>query len=189
LARCAKCNTLILFGGVKDAGRRYCSVACHNADALARASQLLPDEAIDGHLLDFHEGPCPMCKGPGPVDVYTSHFVWSAIVFTRHGSQKQVSCRGCARRRQLRDTLTSALGGWWGFPWGLLMTPVQLVRNIMEMNGGPSPDLPSKELEQYVRLSIAHQVASTQHAERISREAQERAANMSAFPQGDAGRH
>lgn len=45
--------------------------------------------------------------------------------------------------------------GWCGFPWGLIMTPVQVARNIGGLMRSTESATPSEKLEQLVRLNIA----------------------------------
>lgn len=52
-------------------------------------------------------------------------------------------------------TLVSGAFGWWGVPWGILMTPVQLVRNLHGIVFGPDPGMPSAGLESIVRRVVA----------------------------------
>ena len=49
----------------------------------------------------------------------------------------------------------SLLFGWWGFPWGLCLTPVQIFRNGMGLVRGPDDGQPSQQLGKLVRLGIA----------------------------------
>ena len=76
------------------------------------------------------QGQCPKCHGPGPVDLYKSFRVHSLVFMTQWKTLPQIACRSCGRKAQLTDALYSLALGWWGFPWGLLMTPVQIGRNI-----------------------------------------------------------
>jgi hypothetical protein len=48
--------------------------------------------------------------------------------------------------------------GWWGVPWGLVMTPVQLVRNLISMASTPDPSSPSPALEKILRHNLAAQI-------------------------------
>jgi hypothetical protein len=103
----------------------------------------------------MHQGACPKCKGPGPVDVHTSYWVWSALALTRWGTQQQITCRGCAMKRQVGNLALSGILGWWGFPHGLLLTPVQLWRNARALVVPPDPSQPSPRLVQMARLQLA----------------------------------
>jgi hypothetical protein len=47
------------------------------------------------------------------------------------------------------------VAGWWGFPWGLLMTPVQITRNAWKLATPPNPAEPSPRLVQDARLQLA----------------------------------
>ena len=46
------------------------------------------------------------------------------------------------------------LPGWWGFPFGLIMTPVQVMRNLAGIFGGPNPASPSPALEKLIRRRL-----------------------------------
>lgn len=47
--------------------------------------------------------------------------------------------------------------GWWGIPWGLLATPIQLGRNFLGLFRGPNPDIPSRELRQAILMKLGQQ--------------------------------
>lgn len=47
--------------------------------------------------------------------------------------------------------------GWWGFPWELILTPVQVARNLMGMLRKENLHSPSPQLENIARLNIAQQ--------------------------------
>ena len=44
--------------------------------------------------------------------------------------------------------------GWWGFPWGLVLTPVQIARNILGITSGPDPAVPSLALRKIVQVHL-----------------------------------
>jgi hypothetical protein len=48
--------------------------------------------------------------------------------------------------------------GWWGFPWGLILTPVQITRNIVGMCGGPDSSRPSADLQKLVQVNLGEQL-------------------------------
>jgi hypothetical protein len=60
----------------------------------------------------------------------------------------------------------SLFAGWWGFPWGLIMTPVQLSRNVIGLVRAPETMGPSPELEKTVRTMIAAQMVSAEEKAR-----------------------
>jgi hypothetical protein len=155
MATCDYCGSTILFGGVRDGNLRYCKDNCRNAGALVRLSGQIPEYEIDRQVREVHQGLCPVCRGSGPVDVHTAHQVWSALVLTSWKSQPRISCRSCGIKSQVQGLLISLIAGWWGFPWGLIMTPVQVVKNLAGIVKGPDPMTPSPKLERLVRMSIA----------------------------------
>jgi hypothetical protein len=161
MARCAACGETILFGGAKQGELRFCNSICLNkgqALAAAQASAAaVPEHVAQALARELHQSNCPKCKGPGPVDVHTSYWVWSALAMTRWGTQQQLKCRSCAVKSQVGNLFFSGVLGWWGLPWGLLLTPVQVGRNFIAIFTPPDPSQPSPKLLQVARVQIASQ--------------------------------
>ena len=154
---CATCGAVILFGGEKLNGRRYCNARCLEAGRVTQAAERVPDAWAAEAVEALHAGPCPNCNGPGPVDVHVAHSAWSALVMTSWSSKPQVCCQRCGRNAKLKAIAFTGVFGWWGFPWGLIATPVQIGRNVFELMTGPDPSAPSAKLEEVARLGVAHQ--------------------------------
>jgi hypothetical protein len=154
---CDFCGTKILFGGVHRGDLRFCKAECADKSDWVRDAMTLPNGVVDRQVGDVHQGNCPKCGGRGPVDVYTSHKVYSVITHTVFSSHPELCCRSCGRKKQLKHGAFSFFLGWWGFPSGLLITPVQLARNFAGLVGigGPDPEIPSAALCRMVRLDIA----------------------------------
>ena len=155
MATCGYCGTTILFGGVHDGAERFCNSTCHQSAALLRIAGSVPANVLQEHVWAAHTGLCPKCGGTGPVDVHRVYRVWSALVLTNWAALPQLSCRSCARQSQAGGIAFSFLLGWWGFPWGLILTPIQITRNIVAMFGGPDPGRPSADLEKFVKTTLA----------------------------------
>ena len=161
MASCGACGSTILFGGKRDANGRFCNAKCQARGAqLAQVSQL-PDALVREQLWKTHQGSCPKCGGPGPVDVYASHTVWSAVLLTSWKTRSQISCRACGRKSQWTAVAFSTVLGWWGFPFGLIITPIQIGRNLVGIGRSADASTPSPELEKAVRrILVAQAVAS-----------------------------
>ena len=162
MANCAYCNTTILFGGRRQGDLRFCNAKCEQSGVLAHAANQLPAADVQRYVRQVHGGVCPRCAGPGPVDVHTSYRVWSAVFLTSWASRPTVSCSSCGNKKRIGDTLFSLLLGWWGLPWGILVTPMQLGRNIVAFIRPPDPLVPSAALEKLLRLHLASQLAGRQ---------------------------
>lgn len=154
MAQCNYCGTTVLVGGVREGDRRYCGSACAAKGRAAAQGRQLPDDVVRAEVARVHAGPCPKCGGAGPVDVHTSYRVWSALYLTRWSSSPQLSCRRCGNKARGVGALFSLVLGWWGFPWGLLLTPVQVIRNVAGMLRATDPRTPSPQLDSVVRLHM-----------------------------------
>jgi hypothetical protein len=141
-------------GGLSSGTQRFCNKKClGNAYVISAAQKVSPD-VIDRQVEEIFRGNCPKCRGLGPIDVHKIHRVWSALVLTRWTTTSQVSCRSCAAKSQLGGVLFSAVLGWWGFPWGLILTPVQITRYVAGMCAGPDSSKPSDALRKLVLVKI-----------------------------------
>jgi len=135
---------------VRDGDACFCDEQCRQNGSLLRMGRMDP-EAAEREAEEVFRSRCPMCAGQGPVDIHRVYYVYSALVVTRWKTTSQVSCRSCAIKRQLGAAVLCTLFGWWGFPWGLFVTPVQIARNITGM--WHDPRVPSMELRQFVQLN------------------------------------
>jgi hypothetical protein len=156
MAKCDYCSSTILFGGKRDANGRFCNQKCQARGGLIAVSRQIPEAKVQEELWKVHQGACPSCNGSGPVDVHVSHKVWAALVLTHWSSTPQISCRSCGTKSQLGGTVFSLVLGWWA-AHGLVLTPIQIGRNIAGLVRPPDPSKPSAKLERIVRMNMAAQ--------------------------------
>jgi hypothetical protein len=161
MASCAYCDSFILFGGVKEAGQRFCNAKCAGKGQVLRVASTLPAELVEKQVRAVHAGNCPKCGGSGPVDVHLSHRAMSALVVTQWSSHPLVACVDCGTKAQLRDAGVTLLLGWWGLPWGLIMTPVQIGKNIYALVRKPDPRQPTPALYRVVSTNMAAQALTS----------------------------
>ena len=163
MATCAHCGKTILFGGKKLEDRRFCSKACLSHGHVAVLAEQIPDDVVAAQAREIHAGACPVCNEQrGPVDVHTSHKIISFILMSSWSSNPRVSCGSCAKKAQFGGLLYSFFLGWWGIPWGIIMTPVQVVKNLAALFRSEESLTPSEQLQQLVRMNIANQVIESQ---------------------------
>jgi hypothetical protein len=120
---------------------------------------MLPDDLVEAAVAEAHAGPCPKCGGEGPVDIHMSHRAWSMLVMTTWSDHPEMCCRSCALKNKLYSIGFTSVLGWWGIPWGLLATPIQIGRNVYGMISGPRADEPSRELRKAVMLGLGQHVS------------------------------
>jgi hypothetical protein len=164
MPKCGYCGSTIFFGGASANGQRYCNNKCLQSAYILSITKNVPADVLDRKVEEVWRDNCPKCRGSGPVDVHKVHEVWSCLVLTRWTTKVQVSCRSCGTKRQLGGVVFSLFCGWWGFPWGLVLTPVQITRNIIAMSRGPDSARPSDELRKMVLVNLGAQMAANQRA-------------------------
>ena len=154
---CPTCGNSILFGGIKERDKKYCSKRCYEADEINRVAGEIPDAIAEELSAEIHQGSCPKCGGAGPVDVHKSYSVYSAVLYTSWKTSEHLVCKKCAAKQQATDLVGSLLLGWWGIPFGLILTPIQVIRNIVAMFQTPGRNGPTKALKQRSRVLLAAQ--------------------------------
>ena len=155
MAKCGSCGKTIVFGGVRDQEDRYCNAKCAEQGQIQRVTAAIPPEMLQQYISEIHRGNCPKCGGPGPIDVHTSHTVWSMLVMTFTKTHQQVSCRRCGVKAKVSAAVSSGVFGWWALPWGFFFTPVQIMRNVKGILVNADPSWPSQQLAHIVKLDLA----------------------------------
>lgn len=155
MAKCSYCRSTILFGGTKDGELTFCNEKCREKGVVVRLATQLPDELVQNQVAEVHQASCPKCGGQGPVDVHTSYRIWSMLLMTSWNSRPQICCKSCGVKSKLGDSVYCLFLGWWGIPWGLIMTPVQLLKNVGGLFSSPDPKQPSEALQSVIRANMA----------------------------------
>lgn len=156
MASCANCGTAILFGGVyDDEQRRFCSENC--AGIFEANDVPVPEDWLRETLQEVHQGVCPCCGGAGPVDVHYAYRVMSFLVITQYRTVPIISCSGCGTGSKIKNLFITMFLGWWGFPFGIILTPIYLFRNVAAMISPTPPHEPSPELREHVRRVVQHE--------------------------------
>jgi hypothetical protein len=159
---CSYCNETYWFGGIKDGNRHFCNEDCQAYGQLIDIAEQIPADTVANYIHSMRDGNCPVCGGPGPIEVYTSYRVWSALLLTNWSNRPRISCKKCATKAQLGGLAFSSVLGWWGFPWGLIMTPVQIIRNIGGMLSSKDTRAPSPQLVKLLKINLAANVLNQQ---------------------------
>ena len=162
MASCLHCGQIVVWGGVKKNGLTFCGEACCHAERWRHVD--VPEYLIRKNAIDMHRANCSHCGGPGPVDVHHAYRVMSFLIFSHYGTLTKFSCGSCATKFKLGALLTTLILGWWGIPWGLLLTPIYLIRNAYALVKPVSPDRPSDALLSLSQRLLAKQMLEQQES-------------------------
>jgi hypothetical protein len=76
--------------------------------------------------------PCPVCQRTTlPLNGSIISIVRSFLVLTYSRKKPIIACPDCLNKKNNLAIATTALLGWWGFPWGLIKTPQYIYQNVM----------------------------------------------------------
>jgi hypothetical protein len=162
MATCDCCGKYYTFGALKAGRYAFCNGTCHSRGSVLVVLDRVPPRHVADYIDGAHRSDCPSCGRAGPIDLRRSHWVWSLMVLTRWGTDQRIECVRCGRLRQAKAMGFSLLAGWWGVPFGLVLTPVQLVRNAIGLM--QSSKRPSADFERLMRLELARRTAQDAEA-------------------------
>jgi hypothetical protein len=154
MATCAYCQSTVLFGGMKVGRLEFCNPECAAKGRALVLADAMPDDQVRDMVQSLHDGNCPLCKGPGPVDVHTSCTVRSFIVMSISKTHRVLCCRRCGLKSQAKAALFSLVAGPWS-PHGLFITPIQIIKNVLFALTPLSPAQPSEEMIAMVKTQVA----------------------------------
>lgn len=153
---CDFCNSSAKHSAVLNEGQRFCSNSCLQNARLLEVSEDIPKETILHHASKIKEGVCPLCQqSSSKTEVRRYYRVWSAVVLTEWAERSHICCHSCGWKTNLESIIFCMLFGWWGIPWGLIITPGQIISNIAEMFRAKAESSPSEELLRAARLELA----------------------------------
>lgn len=76
--------------------------------------------------------PCPVCqRTTQPLNGSVISIVRSFLVLTYSRKKPIIACPDCLNKKNNLAIASTALLGWWGFPWGLIKTPQYIYQNVM----------------------------------------------------------
>ena len=87
--------------------------------------------------------PCPVCRSTAqPLNATLTSKVMSFLVLTTWKKQLAIACPTCLDKLNRDASTSSALLGWWGFPWGVIRTVQALIANgkMLKNNHAPHPN-------------------------------------------------
>ena len=105
-----------------------------NPDLLAgiiAQNKTYTSEEIEQYAQLLSNLPCPVCdSNQQKLNGTVAHTVKSFLIFTTSERKPTIACPDCLDQVNDKAAWSTALLGWWGFPWGLLKTPVYIYRNF-----------------------------------------------------------
>ncbi|HEU5291277.1 MAG TPA: hypothetical protein VFU05_11570 [Cyclobacteriaceae bacterium] len=76
--------------------------------------------------------PCPVCqRTTQPLNGTILYTVKSFVILTYSRRKPIIACPDCLNKKNNLAIVTTALLGWWGFPWGLINSPQYIYKNVM----------------------------------------------------------
>ena len=155
---CDYCGEHYTFGPMKAGSYLFCSGICRDNGRVLEVLDNVPPSDVMEYVANAQHAPCATCGNAGPVDVRSSFRVHSLLVYTSWKTVNRIECRSCARKRQWGDLSYSLVAGWWGVPWGIFVTPVQVIRNIVALLHKSTG--PSRRFQQVVKIDLARKLST-----------------------------
>ena len=161
VATCINCDYEIMVGEdiltVVENGREmsFCDEECYGELIGRRHAHDVPEAIVEEIVFKVHQGACVMCGGNGPIDIFETNYIVSFILGALVDKNEYICCHRCGQKKKILSIFWCTLLGWWSIPTGILMTPVQIAKNIRGLFTPKKMDAPSDELFEFVQQEIA----------------------------------
>jgi len=163
MARCDNCKGLLLISRTSFAGGTFCGAGCVEKFKIALTERVVPAAALADEITKIHMAACPVCKGPGPLDVYEANKATGMLVAYQVKTLKRLSCAKCGRSLKLQAAAHCFFLGWWGLH-AAVHTLVYLPKNLIgAVAAKPAPE-PSQQLTRLVKIRLAEASAQALQA-------------------------
>jgi hypothetical protein len=107
--------------------------------------------------------PCPNChSSTQPLNATITSKVMSFLVLTTWTKQFVIACPTCLDKLNHDASTTSALLGWWGFPWGIIRT-IQALNFNRRMGKTNHVTYPNELLKSFVLTNVGR-IEAVRHA-------------------------
>ena len=157
MARCDTCGNMVVFGGEHWNGMDFCSEECLQVAVTASQAEGVPEDVVLQRATALRNERCPWCGGEGPNDIHSTWSIASLLIITYRSKKEMFGCSSCGFKHKIKYFLFTGLCGWWGIPWGILMTPYFEVLNLIGLFRG-MPSGPSEELKEFALKQIAKEL-------------------------------
>ncbi|MDB5268569.1 MAG: hypothetical protein JWP58_1609 [Hymenobacter sp.] len=110
---------------------------------IAAQFSVVSEEGVAEYCALLQTQPCPICRSSSQrLNATMTSKVISFLVMTTWKKQFAIACPPCLDKLNRDASTTSALLGWWGFPWGIIRTVQALVANgkMARNNHAPYPN-------------------------------------------------
>lgn len=151
-----------------DQGQRFCSSNCVRAARISEAAVDISAEQIQTLALAIRSGPCPDCRlSESVVEIRFQYRVVSLVLITEYQRKSRLCCVACGRKQNMKAFCLTFFLGWWGVPFGLIMTPTYLIANMGELWENRTVGQASEDLLKLAKLQLAEK-AYQSHRHKIS---------------------
>ena len=157
MARCSQCQCWMI-GGIQEGDLRFCSIKCHEDGFICQLVDGVDDAFLHTYIKEIQFQACPVCKGVGPVDLYTKHVATSLVYASWWKDVPRLSCRQCGVRHVWNGLIWTTIFGWWHFPIGIVTTPWQLLNSVNQLRKLTDNNTPSAGLIRSIKLELGQKV-------------------------------
>jgi hypothetical protein len=115
-------------------------------------------EVSEAELIEYcaliQSQPCPNCYSSAqPLNATITSKVMSFLVLTTWTKKLVIACPSCLDKLNQDASTTSALLGWWGFPWGIIRT-IQALNFNRKMGKTNHVAYPNEMLKSFVLTNL-----------------------------------
>ncbi len=125
-----------------------------------RVTAAIPPEMLQQYISEVHRGNCPKCGAGAGQRPYLAHGLVDARDDVYEDASAGELSAPCGVKAKLSAAVSSGVFGWWAFPWGFFVTPLQIMRNVKGIFAKVDSSWPSQQLAHLVKLDLAKRASA-----------------------------
>lgn len=112
---------------------------------------------------------CPICNQTHKkLNGTIAYTVKSFVFFSSFGIKPIIACPECLDKENNNSISSTLLLGWWGFPWGILKTPIYIYKN-MKIKSQNHLEKPNETLLSFILTNVGEIETYIENAEKLKR--------------------
>lgn len=122
---------------------------------------------IDSYCNVLMDLSCPICNSKSQkLNATLISTVKSFLIITSYKRELKIACPNCLIKELDKAIISTALLGWWGFPWGIIKTPMYIYYNFDSKKEAHN-QMPNNELRSFVLANIGKVATSINIEEKL----------------------
>lgn len=105
--------------------------------------------------IKYSKSTCPICKENTGISYIVLKEIKGFIIISTTKNVQVIGCKSCIENKMMETNKSNLIFGWWSLPFGIIRTPIILIRNHLRINK-INVDNISEDFQAFVKNNIGY---------------------------------